>query len=215
MEPGVKFFILMLEQLGCRTEWSCEGHPGGFDIVFYGPERVARAIEALGTFSVSLFRGGWLLTLDRAERYSKPWTVRRRNRHMRLNAALWVEQFGPLDGDYPEVLTVDVRDHLAMTTRALVIAAHLHLSPVTEERETSGIEDAIEDAEIALSMYADRHVEREDIEASIADWSCSNCGHTGCEDDFTPEPPYESMRICVECSSTDVGKDEEPTVAIA
>jgi hypothetical protein len=33
LEPGVKFFVLMLEKLGCKTYASCEGHPNGFYIL--------------------------------------------------------------------------------------------------------------------------------------------------------------------------------------
>jgi hypothetical protein len=41
LEPGVEFFVLMLEQLGAVTEFSCEGHPHGFYIMFHGPYELA------------------------------------------------------------------------------------------------------------------------------------------------------------------------------
>src|SRR4051812_18125423 len=34
LEAGVNFFVLMLEQLGATTRFSCEGHPDGFYVVF-------------------------------------------------------------------------------------------------------------------------------------------------------------------------------------
>ena len=27
LDPGVRFFVRMLEKFGCKTEWTCEGHP--------------------------------------------------------------------------------------------------------------------------------------------------------------------------------------------
>src|SRR5947209_7096840 len=48
LEAGVKFFVLMLEQLGCRTFYSCEGHPCGFYVTFEAPLRTAQAIQGCG-----------------------------------------------------------------------------------------------------------------------------------------------------------------------
>ncbi len=55
MEPGVNFFILALEALGCQTFHSCEGHPVGFYVAFLAPgERLARKIVQTGYFNVDL-----------------------------------------------------------------------------------------------------------------------------------------------------------------
>lgn len=32
LDRGVNYFVLQLERMGIRTEWSCEGHPAGFYI---------------------------------------------------------------------------------------------------------------------------------------------------------------------------------------
>lgn len=44
----------MLEALGARTEFSCEGHPDGFYIVFYGPISLAQTLVYCGFFRVEL-----------------------------------------------------------------------------------------------------------------------------------------------------------------
>lgn len=64
LEPGVNFFVLMLEQLGARTEYSCEGHPDGFYVVFAAAMPIARKIHACGYFNVEIERNGrWSLRL--------------------------------------------------------------------------------------------------------------------------------------------------------
>ena len=103
LEPGVKFFVLMLEQIGCRPEFSCEGHPRGFYIVFHGPHPTARAIADCGFFAVSLVSGqtdGYRIDLQGNEsgRISAgdPWDEKARDFCLRHVAAAWVERFGPL-----------------------------------------------------------------------------------------------------------------------
>jgi hypothetical protein len=109
LEPGVKFFVLMLEKVGCRTFFSCEGHPGGFYIVFGAALKLAQQIEGCGYFTVALSRlehlpptrgAYWRLSLQGNEtsKYSTghAWTVRERNACLRGAAERWVEAFGEL-----------------------------------------------------------------------------------------------------------------------
>jgi hypothetical protein len=97
----VKFFVLMLEQLGCTTTFSCEGHPGGFYITFVGLEQVARAIVACGYFNVEVERAPdtYRLSLQGNElagvRNGIPWTNTDRERCLRGAADAWVAKFGP------------------------------------------------------------------------------------------------------------------------
>ena len=44
LDPGVNFFVLMLEQLGCKATFSHEGNPGRFSIGYVGPAAVGTAI---------------------------------------------------------------------------------------------------------------------------------------------------------------------------
>ncbi len=57
LEPGVKYFVLAIEAMGGRTEFSCEGHPDGFYILFthLRPEIVA-AIASVGYFTIAITR---------------------------------------------------------------------------------------------------------------------------------------------------------------
>ena len=54
LDRGVNYFVEKLESLGIKTEWSCEGHPNGFYIVFWGSLNMALDIRACGFFSVEL-----------------------------------------------------------------------------------------------------------------------------------------------------------------
>ena len=54
LEPGVKFFVLMLEQLGAATFNSCEGHPHGFYVSFRCSYATALSISNCGYFTVSI-----------------------------------------------------------------------------------------------------------------------------------------------------------------
>jgi hypothetical protein len=54
LEPGVKFFVLMIEQLGGKTLYSCEGHPDGFYVTFQAPHALALRIARPGYLDVSI-----------------------------------------------------------------------------------------------------------------------------------------------------------------
>src|SRR5688500_17151144 len=57
LEPGVNFFVLMLEQLGATTRFSCEGHPDGFYIMFDCSPDLVRSITRAGFFTVEVGEG--------------------------------------------------------------------------------------------------------------------------------------------------------------
>jgi hypothetical protein len=107
VDPGVNFFVLMLEQLGCTTADSCEGDPFGFYVTFRGPDPVARAVKDCGWFGVALWRSAeYRLDLESSENANLfgivlPYTTRRRNRTLRRAADSWVETFGPLGAPGP------------------------------------------------------------------------------------------------------------------
>lgn len=54
LERGVNFFVLMLEKLGGKTQFSCEGHPNGFYVLFTGSYTLAKRIKACGFFTVEI-----------------------------------------------------------------------------------------------------------------------------------------------------------------
>jgi hypothetical protein len=113
LEPGVKFFVLMLERLGCETVFSCEGHPDGFYIVFRGTEARARDIAGCRFFDVRVvdyrhsaepefasMTDAWRLSPwgeDRPGNWSNyPDPEAARRRFFRRATDAWVKAFGPL-----------------------------------------------------------------------------------------------------------------------
>lgn len=82
----------MLEQLGARTAYSCEGHPNSFYVAFEAPMRVAEKILACGYFTVELEgHNHWSLRINR------PVDERERLSILRGAAAAWEQKLGPLD----------------------------------------------------------------------------------------------------------------------
>lgn len=54
LDPGVNYFVLMLDQLGLPTQYSCEGHPDGFYITFNASYEQALELKKIGYFSVEI-----------------------------------------------------------------------------------------------------------------------------------------------------------------
>ena len=102
LEPGVKFFVLMLEQLGAITEYSCEGHPreedsalgsagpGYFYIVFHASHELARDIHSCGFFNVEIEHSGrWSLRTSFT-------SISAQHAHLRWAAESWEKNLGKL-----------------------------------------------------------------------------------------------------------------------
>lgn len=93
LDRGVNYFVLQLERMGIRTEWSCEGHPAGFYIAFHATYEQALRIKSYGYFTVEI-EGLHYWSM----RFSRPHkTTRERNFSLRLAAAAWEKAFGHLD----------------------------------------------------------------------------------------------------------------------
>jgi len=92
IDPGVNYFVLMLEQLGATPLFSCEGHPQGFYVMFECPQKIAERIHACGFFTVEL------------EGHNR-WSIRTRavdddadrRKILRWAAETWQVNLGPLD----------------------------------------------------------------------------------------------------------------------
>lgn len=94
LDPGVNYFVLMLNQMGLDTAFSCEGHPSGFYVTFYGPYQAALEIHSAGFFTVEVERKNY-------------WSLRRSmDAHqpaienvdaLRWAAEAWEKNLGPLD----------------------------------------------------------------------------------------------------------------------
>jgi hypothetical protein len=94
LDPGVNYFVLMLDQMELPTAYSCEGHPGGFYVTFNGSYEQALAIKQAGFFAVEI----------EDDLY---WSIRKQTVQspsdrvdaLRWAAQAWEERFGPLDWD--------------------------------------------------------------------------------------------------------------------
>lgn len=101
LDPGVNYFVAMLNQLGCPTSYSCEGHPNGFYVTFEAPHRLARKISKAGFFSVQIENNRenyWSLRCsDIGDEHGGPLTLKSYADRQRWAAKSWEEQLGPLD----------------------------------------------------------------------------------------------------------------------
>jgi hypothetical protein len=92
IESGVNYFVLALEQLGAVTQYSCEGHPNNFYILFSAPQEVAENVRACGFFTVELEGPDtWSIRI-----HNNDITESARKRILQLAAQAWTKKFGPL-----------------------------------------------------------------------------------------------------------------------
>jgi hypothetical protein len=107
LDSGVNYFVLMLNQLGLPTFFSCEGHPCGFYITFEGPYEAALAISQVGYFSIEIEkREDYWSMRQHLRRDIDPETGRKLSKReadessvdgFRWAAKAWEEKLGPLD----------------------------------------------------------------------------------------------------------------------
>lgn len=94
LDPGANYFVLMLDQMGLPTDYSCEGHPGGFYVTFLASYEEALTIKKARYFGVEIEGDGY-------------WSIRMHTDHgpaehvdaLRWAADAWEHRFGPLDFD--------------------------------------------------------------------------------------------------------------------
>jgi len=90
IEPGVNYFVLMLEQLEATPMYSCEGHPNNFYVMFSGPLEVAEQISECGYFTVELEgKGLWSIRTRGFENDAE------RKQVLRWAAEAWEKNLGP------------------------------------------------------------------------------------------------------------------------
>lgn len=93
LDPGVNYFVLMLNQLGLPTHYSCEGHPAGFYVTFNASYEQALQLKSVGYFSVEIEgEHYWSIRQTSIPRESE----RQKVDGMRWAAAAWENKFGPL-----------------------------------------------------------------------------------------------------------------------
>lgn len=90
LDPGVNFFVLMLDQLGLPTHYSCEGHPTGFYVTFNASYNEALTIKRVGYFSVEIEeKNYWSMRTD--------FPGGHKTDALRWAANAWEEKLGRLD----------------------------------------------------------------------------------------------------------------------
>lgn len=97
LDPGVNFFVLALEELGAKTNFSCEGHPKGFYIAFEAPYELAVEIREACQLSVEIWKKNtWTIRNVYSENNTpNGYTDYQRQEALRYAATRWVDYFGP------------------------------------------------------------------------------------------------------------------------
>ena len=95
LDPGVNFFVLALEALGATPQFSCEGHPRGFYVLFGASYELALDIKSAGYFSVEISGPGtWSIRKESAEFDMGPNPEQEKANILRAAAAHWLAHFG-------------------------------------------------------------------------------------------------------------------------
>lgn len=98
LDPGVNFFVLMLEHLGATTTYSCEGHPRGFYVAFRAGYELALRINSCGFFTVEIMGDSywairWAIRCAETTGTSRKWGEAARVQHHTWAAQAWARNF--------------------------------------------------------------------------------------------------------------------------
>lgn len=99
LDPGVNYFVLMLDQMGLSTYFSCEGHPGGFYVTFSAPYKWALNLKEAGFFTVEVEEENYW-----SMRMHMDHTPSQRVDALRWAADAWEKRLGPLDLDAADLI---------------------------------------------------------------------------------------------------------------
>lgn len=96
LDRDVNYFILQLERLGCKTLYSCGGHPDDFYIVFRAPYPVAFKVAQCGYLRVGVdfYRNQFYLSRNFKTSEHRPNTPK--PKFLRWAAVAWEKYLGPL-----------------------------------------------------------------------------------------------------------------------
>ena len=98
IEAGMNFFVLMIEQLGGKTMFSCEGHGGKREsqpyLMFYGPLSLACAIAQTDSFVVEVQNHVNYFALRPYRWLNRKETM---EQFLKRAAKAWVKAFGSPD----------------------------------------------------------------------------------------------------------------------
>jgi hypothetical protein len=94
IDKGVNFFVLALEALGARTEFSCEGHPTGFYVLFTAPYELVLAIKAAGYFGFEVEgTNRWSIRLNEYRPALKPYSETDKKQTLKWATESWLKRF--------------------------------------------------------------------------------------------------------------------------
>lgn len=94
LDKGVNYFVLMLEQIGAKPQFSCEGHHKGqgFYIVFISSYELACCVKANGFFAIEIEgTNRFSIRLNNVD------SRKDRNYVLRLASSAWEKNLGELD----------------------------------------------------------------------------------------------------------------------
>jgi hypothetical protein len=95
IDPGVNFFVLALEALGATLQFSCEGHPKGFYVLFAASYELALEIRNAGYFSVEVEGPGTWSIRKLSDEYSRAEYAEKDKAWLLRSAAdAWLRHFG-------------------------------------------------------------------------------------------------------------------------
>jgi hypothetical protein len=95
IDPGVNYFVLMLDQMGLQTHFSCEGHPDEFYVAFTASYEQALRVTSAGYFTVEIEGSNYWSMRWRQKGDGNPETSR--VDALRWAAEAWQGILGPLD----------------------------------------------------------------------------------------------------------------------
>lgn len=90
IDPGVRFFVFVLNSIGFPTEYSCAGHPSGFYVIFNGNYTAALKVKRLGYLNVEV-EGNRRWSI----RISTPESRKHHVDHLRYAASAWARSLAP------------------------------------------------------------------------------------------------------------------------
>jgi len=96
LDRDVNYFVLQLERIGCKTLYSCGGHPDNFYILFEASYWQAVKIEQCGYFNVSLTPRIGEFHLWHDFRKDERGSSTPKDKLLRWTAVAWEQKLGPL-----------------------------------------------------------------------------------------------------------------------
>lgn len=110
IDAGVSFFVVMLEALGAKTSFSCEGHPTGFYVAFEAPYELANQIKLARYFEVEILgENYWAMRKSAVEHMLPRYSEAQKRQHLARASEAWMRAFGAHLATHPMFADGQVR----------------------------------------------------------------------------------------------------------